>query len=131
MSTLTPHVECLQWQPGLSWPTAISETVLGCASLALAVILTIFMLRRHADMLRVFVALIGALAIFAAVGAVSCLLSVVTMWVPVHGIEVDVKAFLALVAAIISGALLIGLPRLLVISRRVQLQHAYAALEEE
>src|SRR3569833_3219485 len=131
MSTLTPHVECLQWQPGLIWPPAISETVLGCASLALAVILTIFLLRRHADMLRGFVALMGALAVFAAVGAVSCLRSGVTLWVPGHGLEVAVKAVLALVAAMIAGALLMGLPRLLVISTRVQLQQAYAALEEE
>jgi signal transduction histidine kinase len=131
MSTLTPHVDCLQWQPGLIWSNAISEAVLGSACLALAVMLTIFLLRRHGDMLRVFVVLMSGLAVFAAVGAVSCLLSVVTLWVPVHGLETAVKALLALVAAMIASAVLVGLPRLLVISTRVQLQQAYAALEEE
>ena len=55
MSTLTPHGDCLQWQPGLIWLNAVSEAVLGCASLALAVMLVIFLLRRHNDLLRVFV----------------------------------------------------------------------------
>jgi signal transduction histidine kinase len=130
MSTPTPP-DCLPWQLGLIWPNAISEAVLGCASFALAAMLTIFLLRRHGDMLRVFVALIGALAVFAAVGAVSCLLSVVMLWIPVHGLATAVNALLALVAATIASALLLGLPRLLVISTRVQLQQAYAALEEE
>jgi signal transduction histidine kinase/CheY-like chemotaxis protein len=130
MSTLIPQVDP-QWQPGLIWPNALSEAVLGCASLSLAIMLTIFILRRHGDMLRVFVALTGALAVFAALGAASCLLSVVTLWVPVHGLEAAARALLALVAAMIAGALLAGFPRLLVISTRVQLQQAYAALEEE
>jgi signal transduction histidine kinase len=131
MSTLVPHGDCLQWQPGLIWLHALSEAVLGCASLAMAVMLAIFLLRRHGDMLRVFVALLGSFAVLAAVGAVSCLLSIVTLWVPAYGIEVAVKAVLALVAAMIASALLVGMPRLLVISTRVQLQQAYAALEEE
>jgi len=128
---LLPHGACLQWQPGLIWLNGISDAVLGCASFAIAIIIALFLARRHGDMLRIFVALLGALAVFAAVGAVSSLLSIVTLWVPFYGIEAAVKSVLALIAATISGALLLGLPRLLQISTRVQLQQAYAALEEE
>jgi signal transduction histidine kinase len=131
MSTLTPHGDCLQWQPGLIWLNVVSDAVLGCASFALAVMLVVFLLRRHGDMLRIFIALFGSLAVFAAVGAVSCLLSIVTLWTPLYGIEAAVKVVLALIAAAIGSALLVGLPRLLVMSTRVQLQQAYAALEEE
>ncbi|MET0675489.1 MAG: ATP-binding protein [Bradyrhizobium sp.] len=131
MSTLVPLGDCLQWQPGLIRLNAVSEAVLGCASLAMAVMIAIFLSRRHGDMLRVFVALLGSFAVLAAVGAASCLLSIVTLWVPAYGIQAGVKVVLALVAAMIASALLAGMPRLLVISTRVHLQQAYAAREEE
>jgi signal transduction histidine kinase len=131
MSTLPPHGASLPWQPGLIWLNAVSDAVLASACLAIAFALAIFVWRRHGEMLRVFVALLGSLAVFAAIGAVSCLLSIVTLWVPAYGIDAAVKGVLALISAAIGGALLLGLPRLLVMSTRVQLQQAYAALEEE
>jgi signal transduction histidine kinase/CheY-like chemotaxis protein len=131
MSTLTPQAACLQWLPGSLWFDVASEAVLGCAFAALAVVTAIFVWRRHGDMLPVFVALIAALGVFALLGAVSCGLSIVTLWTPSYGAEAVVKGLLALMSVMIAVPLLIGLPRLLVMSTRVQLQQAYAALEEE
>ena len=131
MSTLPPDDACLRWQPDLIWLNAIFEIVLGCASFAIAIMVALFLLRRHGDMLRIFVALLGSLGALAAMGGVSCLLSIAALWMPVYGIQTAVRGVLALLAAMIGGALLLGLPRLLMMSTRVQLQQAYAALEEE
>jgi signal transduction histidine kinase len=51
--------------------------------------------------------------------------------VPAYGIEAAVKAVLAPISVTIAAALLLMLPRLLVLPTRIQLQQAYAALEEE
>jgi len=131
MSTLTPQAACLQWLPGSLWFDVASEAVLGCAFASLAVATAIFVWRRHGDMLPIFVALIAALGVFALLGAVSCGLSIVTLWTPAYEAEAIVKGLLALVSVMIAAPLLIGLPRLLGMSTRVQLQQAYAALEEE
>ena len=61
----------------------------------------------------------------------SRLLAILTLWVPAYGIEAAVKGVLAPISAAIAAALLLMLPRLLVMPTRVQLQQAYAALEEE
>jgi signal transduction histidine kinase/CheY-like chemotaxis protein len=131
MSTLSSQGTCLQWQPGSIWFDVTSEAVLGCAFAAMAFVIAIFVWRRHGDMLRVFVALLAGLSVFALLGAVNCGLSIVTLWTPVAGAAAVVKGLLALMSVMISVPLLIGLPRLLTISTRVQLQQAYAALEEE
>jgi signal transduction histidine kinase len=131
MSMLSPPGGCLQWQPGSLWFDVMSEAVLGCGLVALAFALGVFVWRRHADMLPVFVALLSALGVFAFLGAVSCGLSIVSVWMPARGAEAVVKGLLALMSVMIGGPVLIGLPRLLTISTRVQLQQAYAALEEE
>jgi signal transduction histidine kinase/CheY-like chemotaxis protein len=131
MSTLTPYGGCLQCQPGLIWWNVLADAVLGCASLALAFVMLLFVARRHGDMLRIFVGLFSAIGVFAAVGAVNCVLSIVALWTPVIGLDVATRCVLALLAILIASGLLVGLPRLLVMSTRVQLQQAYAELEEE
>jgi signal transduction histidine kinase/CheY-like chemotaxis protein len=131
MSTLSSQGTCLQWQPGSIWFDVTSEAVLGCAFLAMTFVVAIFLWRRHADMMPVFVALMGGLGVFALLGAVSCALSIITVWTPAYAAEAVVKGLLALMSVLIGAPVLIGLPRLLTISTRVQLQQAYAALEEE
>jgi signal transduction histidine kinase len=72
-----------------------------------------------------------AIAIFVAVCGVTRLLSILTLWVPAYGIEGVTKGLLALISIGITAGMLLLLPRILVMSTRVQLQQAYAALEEE
>ncbi len=50
---------------------------------------------------------------------------------PAYGIEALTKGFLALISLAVTAALLLMLPRILVLPTRIQLQQAYAALEEE
>jgi signal transduction histidine kinase len=59
------------------------------------------------------------------------LLSILTLWVPAYDIDGLAKGFLALISVGVTTAMLLMRPRLLVLPTRIQLQHAYAALEEE
>jgi signal transduction histidine kinase len=128
MSTLTPHGACLLWKPELIWLNAVSDAMLAGAFFATAFVLGFFVWRRRDVMFRhVF----WGLAIFNTVCGVTRLLSILTLWVPAYDIEGLTKGFLALISVGITAAMLLMLPRILVLPTRNQLQQAYAALEEE
>src|SRR5712691_6683906 len=97
-----------------------------------AFVLAFFTWRRRTDLMLMFRSVFWAIAIFVAVCGVTRLLSILTLWLPAYGIEGLPKGLLALISIGISvGMLLLLLPRLLVMSTRVQLLQAYAELEEE
>ncbi|MBR1190239.1 response regulator [Bradyrhizobium sp. AUGA SZCCT0240] len=128
MSTLTPHGACLLWKPELIWLNAVSDAMLASAFFATAFVLGFFVWRRRDVMFR---GVFWTFAVFAAVCGVTRLLSILTLWVPAYGIEAFTKGFLALISVVITAALLLMLPRILVLPTRRQLQQANAALEEE
>src|SRR5258705_6120681 len=128
MSTLTPHGACLLWKPELIWLNAVSDAMLAGAFFAIALVLGFFVWRRRDVMFR---GVFWAFALFATVCGVTRLLSILTLWVPAYDIEGLTKGFLALISVGITAALLLLLPRSLVLPTRDQLQQAYAALEEE
>jgi signal transduction histidine kinase/CheY-like chemotaxis protein len=128
MSTLTPHGACLLWKPELIWLNAVSDAMLAGAFFATAFVLGFFVWRRRDVMFR---GVFWTFAIFAAVCGVTRLLSILTLWVPAYDIEAVTKGFLALISVGITAALLLLLPRILVLPTRIQLQQANAALEEE
>src|SRR5258705_2396363 len=128
MSTLTPHGACLLWKPELIWLNAVSDAMLAGAFFAIALVLGFFVWRRRDVMFR---GVFWAFALFATVCGVTRLLSILTLWVPAYDIEGLTKGFLALISVGITAAMLLMLPRILVLATRNQLQHAYAALEEE
>ena len=125
---LTPHGACLLWKPELIWLNAISDALIASAFFAIAFVLAFFVWRRRDIQ---FSGVFWAFAIFITVCGVTRLLSVVTLWVPAYGIEGLTKGFLALISVAIAAALLLLLPRILVLPSRYQLRQAYAALEEE
>jgi signal transduction histidine kinase/CheY-like chemotaxis protein len=129
MSTLTPHGACLLWKPDLIWLNAISDGMVAVAFFATAFVLGSFVLRRRRDVM--FPSVFSSLAIFAAVCGISRVLSILTLWEPVYGIEGVTKGFLALISIALTAAMLLMRPRLQVLPTRIQLQEAYAALEEE
>ena len=129
MSTLTPHGACLLWKPELIWLNAVSDAMLAGAFFATAFVLGFFVWQRRRDVM--FRGVFWAFAIFATVCGVTRLLSILTLWVPAYDIEGLTKGFLALISVGITAALLLLLPRILVLPTRIQLQQAYAALEEE
>jgi signal transduction histidine kinase len=128
MSTLIPHGACLLWKPELIWLNAISDTLIAGAFFAIAFVLGFFAWRRRDIQ---FGSVFLAFAIFIMVCGVTRLLSVLTLWVPAYGIEGLTKGFLALISVGIAAALLLLLPRILVLPSRNQLRQAYAQLEEE
>src|SRR6478672_13439554 len=128
MSTLTPHGACLLWKPELIWLNAVSDGILAGAFFATAFVIGLFVWRRRDLMYR---GVFGIFAVFVAVCGVTRLLAILTLWVPAYDIEGLTKGFLALISVGITAALLLVLPRILVLPTRNQLQQAYAALEEE
>src|SRR5450631_531958 len=131
MSTLVPHGACLLWKPELIWLNAISDAMVAGALFTTAFVLAFFAWRRRSDLMLMFRSVFWAIAIFVAVCGVTRLLSILTLWVPTYGIEGVTKGLLALISIGITAGMLLLLPRILVMSTRVQLQQAYAALEEE
>ena len=129
MSTLTPHGASLLWRPDLIWLNVVSDALLAVAFFVTAFVLGFFVWRRRRDVL--FRGVFWIFAIFAALCGLTRLLSILTVWVPAYDIESLVKGFLALVSVGVTAALLLMLPRLLVLPTRIQLAHAKAALEQE
>jgi len=129
MSTLIPHGACLLWKPELIWLNAISDAMVAGAFFTTAFVLGSFVWRRRRDVM--FRGVFWSLAIFAAVCGVTRLLSILTLWVPAYDIEGLAKGFLALISVALTAAMLLMLPRILVLPTRIQLQQAYAALDEE
>jgi len=112
MSTLTPHGACLLWKPELIWLNAVSDAMLAGAFFATAFVLGFFVWRRRDVMFR---GVFWAFALFATVCGVTRLLSILTLWVPAYDIEGLTKGFLALISVGITAAMLLMLPRILVL----------------
>src|SRR3954452_18626725 len=129
MSTLTPHGACLLWKPELIWLNAVSDAMVAGAFFATAFVLGFFVWRRRRDVM--FRGVFWIFAVFAAISGLTRLLSILTLWVPAYDIEGLTKGFLALISVAITAALLLLLPRILVLPTRVQLAQANAALEQE
>jgi signal transduction histidine kinase/CheY-like chemotaxis protein len=129
MSMLTPHGACLGWQPELIWLNAVSDAMVAVAFFATAFVLGFYVWRRRREVM--FRGVFWALAIFTAVCGVTRLLSILTLWMPAYDIEGLTKGVLALISVAVTAAMLLARPRLMVLPTRIQLQQAYAALEEE
>src|ERR1700719_429838 len=129
MSTLVPRGTCLEWKPELIWLNAVSDAMVAVAFFTTAFVLGFYVWRRRRDVM--FRGVFWSLALFAAVCGVTRLLSILTLWVPAYDIEGVAKGFLALISIPLTAAMLLMRPRLLVLPTRIQLQQAYAALEEE
>jgi signal transduction histidine kinase len=129
MSKLTEHAACLLWKPDLIWLNVVSDAMIAIALLTTAYVLAFFVWRRYRELMFRGVFLIFAL--FVAVCGVTRLLSIYTMWTPAYEIEALAKVFLALISIPVTAALLLALPRILVLPTRIQLANAYSALEEE
>ena len=127
-SMFSPHGICLLWEPELIWLHVTSDAVTAAAYFSIPVALSIFVSkRRDVDFGWIF----WAFAIFITACGFSHVLSIVTLWVPVYGIEGIVKALTA-VASILTAAILWPLlPKLLAIPSPSQLRAAEAALAHE
>lgn len=127
-SIYSPHGICLLWDPELIWLHVASDAVIALAYFSIPFAFAIFVSKRS-DV--EFGWLFWAFAIFITACGLTHVVSIVTLWMPIYGIEGLVKAVTA-VASITTAALLWPLlPRLLKIPSPAQLREAYAALELE
>jgi signal transduction histidine kinase len=131
MSTLAPLGACLEWNQGLISLNAVCDAIAACAFLTTAYVLGLFAWRRRRDLIPMFRIVFPVFALFVALSGATHLEQIVTLWVPVYSLEAVTKAALALISLAITAVMVLMLPKLLVMPTRVQLQQAYAALEEE
>jgi signal transduction histidine kinase len=127
-SMFSPHGICLLWDPELIWLHVASDAVIAAAYFSIPVVLSIFVSkRRDVDFGWIF----WAFAIFIMACGFTHVLSIVTLWLPVYGIEGVIKALTA-VASIVTAVILWPLlPKVLALPSPSQLRAAEAALARE
>src|SRR6201989_2069185 len=127
-STVSAHRICLLWEPELIWLHVVSDAVIAAAYFSIPVALSIFVSkRRDVDFGWIF----WAFAIFITACGVSHLLSIVTLWVPVYGIEGLLKVLTAIASIVTAVVIWPLLPKVLALPSPSQLRAAEVALAHE
>ena len=127
-SMFSPHGICLLWEPELIWLHVTSDALIAAAYFSIPAALSIFVSRRpDVDFGWIF----WAFAIFIMACGLTHVLSIITLWVPIYGIEGIVKALTAVASLFTAAILWPLLPQLLAIPSPAQLRQAEAALAEE
>ena len=118
-SGLTPHGFCLSWAPGLVALHAISDAVIGLAYFSIPLAIAAF-IKRRPDIRYGWVAYLFVAFILACGG--THFFSILTLWVPVYGVEGIVKlitAGLSIATAIILWPLI---PKVVALPSSAQLE---------
>jgi signal transduction histidine kinase/CheY-like chemotaxis protein len=127
-SLFSPHGICLLWKPELIWLHVASDALIAGAYFSIPVALSIFVARRpDVDFGWIF----WAFALFIMACGFTHVLSIVTLWIPIYGIEGIVKALTAVASVVTAVILWPLLPRFLAIPSPAQLRTAQAALVQE
>jgi signal transduction histidine kinase len=127
-STLSPHGICLLWEPELIWLHVASDAVIALAYFSIPVALSIFVSkRRDVDFGWVF----WAFALFITACGVTHVLSIITLWVPIYGIEGLIKAMTALGSIVTAIMIWPLLPKVLALPSPSQLRVTELALAQE
>jgi signal transduction histidine kinase len=127
-SMFSPHGICLLWEPELIWLHVTSDALIAAAYFSIPVALSILVSkRRDLDFGWIF----WAFAIFIMACGFTHVLSIVTLWVPIYGIEGIVKALTAVASVVTAAILWPLLPKILAIPSPAQLRAAEAALAQE
>jgi signal transduction histidine kinase len=127
-STLSPHGICLLWEPELIWLHVASDAVIAASYFSIPVALSIFVSkRRDVDFGWIF----WAFALFITACGFTHVLSIITLWVPVYGIEGLIKALTALASIVTAVILWPLLPKLLELPSPSLLRATEAALAQE
>jgi PAS domain S-box-containing protein len=125
-SGLTAHGFCLSWTPGLVALHAISDALIGAAYFSIPVTLAWFA-RRRQDLAYSW-AVYLFVAFILACGATH-LFSILTLWIPVYGLEGLVKALTALLSIATAAVLWPLVPKLLALPSPAQLRELNNDLE--
>ena len=123
-----PHGLCLLWDPELLLIHIASDAVIAISYFSIPFALTYFVLRRR-DL--EFGWVFWAFALFITACGFTHVFSILTLWVPVYGLEGIIKALTA-AASVITAILLWPLiPKLLSVPSPGQLRLAHSMLEAE
>lgn len=127
-SGLTPHGFCLLWVPGLIYLHATSDAVIGIAYFSIPLALAAFAARRkdlqYSWVIQLFIAFILACG-------TTHFMSILTLWVPVYGIEGIIKGITAVLSIATAFLLWPLLPKLLAIPSPRQLSDVNVRLGEK
>lgn len=127
-SMFAPHGICLLWEPQLIWLHVVSDLIIAAAYFSIPVVLSIFVAkRRDVDFGWVF----WAFALFIMACGITHVMSIVTLWFPVYGIEGIVKATTAIASILTAAMLWPLLPKVLALPSPSQLRAAEVALAQE
>ena len=127
-STLSPHGICLLWEPELIWLHVLSDSVIAVSYFSIPVALSIFVSkRRDVDFGFIF----WAFALFIMACGFTHVLSIITLWVPVYGVEGLIKALTAVASILTAVVLWPLLPKILALPSPSELRAAEAALAQE
>lgn len=116
---LIPRGFCLAWSPLLLWLSVVADVLIALAYFAIPA-MSIYLIRRRKD-----VPYAGLVAWFAGSG-VACgtvhLLSAMTVWVPLYGLDAGLKALTAGISVVAALLMLRVIPRALAVPSTWQLQ---------
>jgi signal transduction histidine kinase/CheY-like chemotaxis protein len=127
-SSLSPHGICLLWEPELIWLHVASDAVIAASYFSIPVALSIFVSkRRDVDFGWIF----WAFAFFITACGFTHLLSIITLWVPIYGIEGLIKALTAIASIVTAIMMWPLLPKVLALPSPAQLRAAELALQQE
>jgi signal transduction histidine kinase/ActR/RegA family two-component response regulator len=127
-SMFAPHGICLLWEPQLIWLHVTSDLITAAAYFSIPVALSIFVSkRRDVDFGWVF----WAFALFITACGIGHVMSIVTLWYPIYGIEGIVKALTAAASIVTAAMLWPLLPKVLALPSPSQLRAAEVALAQE
>lgn len=121
----TAHGFCLLWEPGLIWTFALSDTSVALAYFSIPITLAVIG-RRRRDL--VFRPLLWLFATFILLCGTTHWLDLLTLWVPVYGLEAVIKAATAAVSVFTAIVLWRLLPDALALPSPAQMREANAAL---
>ena len=114
-SMFSPHGICLLWEPELIWLHVASDAVIAAAYFSIPVALSIFVSkRRDVDFGWIF----WAFALFIMACGFTHILSIITLWVPIYGIEGIVKVLTAAASIVTAVMLWPLLPKVLALPSR-------------
>jgi len=126
-SGLTPHGFCLLWQPSLIWTHAISDLVVGLAYFSIPMTLSLFA-RQRRDVL--FRPLLWLFAAFILLCGITHWLDLITLWLPIYGVQGLVKVATAIISCLTAVALWRLLPAALTLPSLSQLSELNRTLRQ-
>jgi signal transduction histidine kinase/CheY-like chemotaxis protein len=123
-----PHGFCFLWKPQLLWLFVVSDLIISLAYFSIPLALGYFVHKRR-DIEYKWVFVLFSLFILAC--GTTHLISLITIWKPIYGLEAGTKAVTALLSLATAVVLWPLIPKAVLIPSRNQLIKANRELEEE